>query len=104
MITTAKVLQLKPVRIINILKGNILSPTVMADKILLKTIKVTVGDCFVYMPKVIRLFFKPFPLPLIDVTDLIYRAVQVLRENLYWIRISARETGLMEPVELWDKG
>ena len=33
------------------------------------------------------------------VTDLIYQAVQVLRENLYWIRISARETGLMEPVK-----
>ena len=30
-----------------------------------------------------------------DVTDLIYRAVQVLRENLYWIRISARDAGLM---------
>ena len=25
----------------------------------------------------------------VGVTDLIYRAVQVLRENLYWIRISA---------------
>ena len=34
------------------------------------------------------------------VTDLIYRAVQVLRENLYWIRISAQNVGLMEPVEL----
>ena len=39
-----------------------------------------------------------------SVTDLIYRAVQVLRENLYWIRISAQDTGLMEPVELQDKG
>ena len=38
------------------------------------------------------------------VTDLIYRAVQVLRENLYWIRISAQDAGLMEPVEPWDKG
>ena len=38
----------------------------MADKILLKTIKVTVGDCLVYMPKIIRLFFKPLPLPLIE--------------------------------------
>ena len=38
------------------------------------------------------------------VTDLIYRAVQVLRENLYWIRISAQEAGLMEPVEPWDEG
>ena len=64
--TTAKVLQLKPVRIINILKGNILSLTIMADKILLKTIKVTVGDCLIYMPEVIRLFFKPLPLPLIE--------------------------------------
>jgi hypothetical protein len=38
------------------------------------------------------------------VTDLIYRAVQVLRENLYWIRISAQDAGLMEPVEPWDEG
>ena len=36
--------------------------------------------------------------------DLIYKAVQVLRENLYWIRISMQNTGLMEPVELQDKG
>ena len=49
----------------DILKGNILSPTVIADKILLKTIKVTVGDCLVYILKVVRLFFKPFLLPLI---------------------------------------
>ena len=41
---------------------------------------------------------------LIAVTDLIYRAVQVLRENLYWIRISAQDAGLMEPVEPWDEG
>ena len=40
----------------------------------------------------------------VGVTDFIYRAVQVLRENLYWIRISTREVKLMEPVELWDKG
>ena len=39
-----------------------------------------------------------------DVMDLIYRAVQVLRENLYWIRISAQDAGLMEPVEPWDEG
>ena len=51
---------------IDILKGNVLSPTVMADKILLKTIKVTIGDCLVYMPKVIRLFFKPLLLPFIE--------------------------------------
>jgi len=38
----------------------------MANKILLKTIKVTVRDYFVYISKVIILFFKPFPLPLIE--------------------------------------
>ena len=38
----------------------------MADKILSKTIEVTVGDCLVYMPKVIRLFFKPLLLPLTE--------------------------------------
>ena len=43
-------------------------------------------------------------LPSLIVTDLIYRAVQVLRENLYWIRISAQDAGLMEPVEPWDEG
>ena len=63
---TAKALWLKPVRIIDILKGNILSLIVMADKILLKTIKVTVGDCLIYMPEVVRLFFKPLLLPLVE--------------------------------------
>jgi len=62
----AKALQLKPVRIMDILKENVLSPTVIADKILLKTIKVTIGDCLIYMPKVIRLFFKPLLLPLAE--------------------------------------
>jgi hypothetical protein len=62
----AKALRPKPVRIIDILKGNILSLTVIADKILLKTIKVTIGNCLIYMPKVIRLFFKPLPPPLIE--------------------------------------
>ena len=57
--TMAKALQPKPVRMIDIFKGNVLSPTVMVDKILLKTIKVTVGDYLIYIPKVIRLFFKP---------------------------------------------
>ena len=61
-IVIAKVLQLKLVRIIDILKKNILSLTIMADKILLKTIKVTISDCLIYIPKVIRLFFKPLPL------------------------------------------
>ena len=39
-----------------------------------------------------------------SVTDLIYRTVQVLRENLYWIRISTRKAGLMEPVKLQNEG
>jgi len=65
-ITTTKVPQLKPVRIIDILKGNVLSPTIMADKVLLKTIKVTISNCLIYMPEVAKLFFKPLPLPLIE--------------------------------------
>ena len=36
----------------------------------------------------------------VGVTDFIYRAVQVLRENLYWIRINVQDTGLIELVEL----
>jgi hypothetical protein len=62
----AKALQPKVVRIIDILKGNVLSPTIMADKILLKTIEVTISNCLVYIPKVVRLFFKPLPLSLIE--------------------------------------
>ena len=38
------------------------------------------------------------------VTDLINRIVQVLREDLYWFRISAQEAGLLEPAELGDEG
>ena len=64
--TTTKAPRLKLVRIIDILKGNILSLTVMVDKILSKTIKVTISNCLVYMPKVARLFFKPLLLPLIE--------------------------------------
>ena len=59
-IIIAKVLQLKLVKIIDILKKNVLSLTVIANKILLKTIKVTVGDYLIYIPKVVKLFFKPF--------------------------------------------
>jgi len=59
-IIIAKVLQLKPVKIIDILKGNILSLTVIANKILLKTIKIIINNYFIYMPKVIMLFFKSF--------------------------------------------
>jgi len=65
-IIIAKALQPKPVRIINILKGNILSLTIIADKILLKTIKVTISNCLIYIPKVTKLFFKPLLLPLIE--------------------------------------
>ena len=36
----------------------------------------------------------------VGVTDFINRIVQVLKKDLYWIRISARDTGLMELVEL----
>ena len=36
----------------------------------------------------------------VGVTDFIYQTVQVLKENLYWIKISAQDAGLMEPVEL----
>ena len=62
----AKILQPKLVRIIDMLKKNILSPTIMADKILSKTIKVTVGNCLIYILKVIKLFFKPLLLPLTE--------------------------------------
>ena len=64
-IIMAKVLQPKLVRIMDIFKGNILSLIIIVDKILSKTIEVTVGDCLIYMPKVIKLFFKPLLLPLI---------------------------------------
>ena len=63
-IIIAKALRLKLVRIIDILKGNILSPTVIIDKILLKIIEVIIGDCLIYIPEVVKLFFKPLLLPL----------------------------------------
>ena len=40
----------------------------------------------------------------VGVTDFINRIVQVLKENLYWIKISVQDTGLIKLVELWDKG
>ena len=64
--TTAKAPQLKLVRIMDILKGNVLSLAIIVDKILLKTIKVIVSNCLIYIPKVVRLFFKPLLLPLIE--------------------------------------
>jgi len=45
---------------IDILKGNVLSLIVMVNKILLKTIKVIISNYFMYIPKVINLFFKLF--------------------------------------------
>ena len=65
-IITTKAPQPKLVRMMDILKGNVLSPIVMADKILSKTIKITVGNCLMYMPNVAKLFFKPLLLPLIE--------------------------------------
>ena len=35
----------------------------------------------------------------VGITDLINRIVQALRGDLYWVRISARDAELMEPVE-----
>ena len=49
-IIITKVLRLKLVRIMDILKENVPSLTVMVDKILLKTIKVTISDYLIYIP------------------------------------------------------
>ena len=84
----------------------------------LNTVNLTVGirnkrgyqiDLGQYMPLInnleIRIIFKDKAEEEgTGVIDLIYRAVQVLRENLYWLRISTQDTGLMEPVKLWDEG
>jgi len=43
----------------DILKGYVFSITIIVNKILLKTIKISIRDYLVYMPKVIKLFFKP---------------------------------------------
>ena len=40
----------------------------------------------------------------VGVTDLISRIVQVLKGDLYWVKISTRKVGLMKLVKLWDKG
>jgi len=49
----------------DILKKKVLSLIIIADKILLKTIKVIISDYFIYMPKVTKLFFKPLLLSFI---------------------------------------
>jgi len=51
---------------INILKWNVLNLTVMADKILLKTIEVIISNYYIYIPKIIELFFKPLLLFFIE--------------------------------------
>jgi len=43
---------------INILKGYIFNIIIIADKILLKTIKINIKDYLIYILKVIKLFFK----------------------------------------------
>ena len=37
---------------------------------------------------------------IVGVTDLINRIVQVLKGDLYWVKISARDTELIKPVKL----
>ena len=36
----------------------------------------------------------------VGVTDFINRIVQVLKRDLYWVKISAQDTELIKPVEL----
>ena len=36
----------------------------------------------------------------VGITDLINRIVQVLKGDLYWVKISAQDMELIEPVEL----
>ena len=36
----------------------------------------------------------------IGITDLINRIVQVLKRDLYWVKISTQNTELIKPVEL----
>jgi len=50
---------------IDILKGNILNLTIIVDKIVLKIIEVIISNCLIYIPKVIKLFFKPLLLSFI---------------------------------------
>jgi len=42
----------------DILKGYVFSATIITNKILLKTIEISIKDYLVYMPKVTKLFFK----------------------------------------------
>ena len=36
----------------------------------------------------------------VGITDLINRIVQVLKKDLYWVKISTQDTELIKPVEL----
>ena len=36
----------------------------------------------------------------VGITDLINRIVQVLKRDLYWVKISVQNAGLMEPIKL----
>ena len=40
----------------------------------------------------------------VGVIDFINRIVQILKKDLYWVKISAQNIKLIELVELWDKG
>ena len=40
----------------------------------------------------------------VGVIDLINRILRVLKEDLYWLRISTQDAGLIEPVKPWDEG
>ena len=53
---------------------------------------------FKIINKVIKISYR------LDVTDFIYQIVQVLRKDLERLAVSTQEAGLIEPVELWDKG
>ena len=35
-----------------------------------------------------------------NITDLINRIVQILKGDLYWVKISTQDTGLIKPVKL----
>jgi len=48
----------------DILKGYVFNITIIANKFLLKIIKISIKDCLVYIPKIAKLFFKLL-LPLI---------------------------------------
>ena len=40
----------------------------------------------------------------VGIIDLINRIVQVLKRDLYWVKISIQDAELIEPVKLWDEG